>query len=47
MNNARLICTVFALVLLVLAAFPTLTNPRPVQLQWLAAAFLVLGFLVL
>ena len=47
MPAARLICTEFALVLLVLAAFPGLTNPRPVRLEWLAAAFLVLGYLVL
>jgi hypothetical protein len=46
-QNIRLVCAIFALVFLVLAAFPKLTEPRPVALQWLAGACLVLGYLVL
>ena len=41
MTNLHLLLYVFAIVCLVLAAFPSLTSPRPVQLQWLAAALLV------
>jgi hypothetical protein len=43
MMNAHLVLYVFAVVFFVLAAFPTLTAPRPVQLQWLACACLVLA----
>lgn len=47
MEHARLVLTIVAVVLLVLAAFPSSTAPRPWRLEWLAAALLVWAYLVI
>ena len=46
MNNLHVVLYLFAIVCFVLAAFPSLTSPRPVQLQYLAAALLVLTLVI-
>jgi hypothetical protein len=45
-TNLHLVCFIFALGCLLLAAFPNLTAPRPVRWEWLAAAFILFTWIV-
>jgi hypothetical protein len=46
MTTLHVVLYAFAVVFFVLAGFPNLTAPRPVQCQWLAFACLTLTLLV-